>query len=151
MPYCHKNRISILAFSPLGSGIGNIRRNDPSGVLGRVAAATGKTEAQVALNWCIAKEGVIALTKSNSPERVAEDCQASGCGSPPSACGCWMWESSIGSAAESSLLFAGPPGESMPGAAASIRSGPPNSQAPFTQSERVPSSSPSPIAPPGPL
>ena len=57
LPYCQKNRISILAFSPLGSGIGNIQRNDPGGVLVRVAAATGKTEAQVALNWYIAKGG----------------------------------------------------------------------------------------------
>jgi diketogulonate reductase-like aldo/keto reductase len=78
LSYCQKNRISILAFSPLGGGIQNIRYSDPSGALVMVAAATGKTEAQVALNWCIAKEGVIALTKSDSPERLAEDCAASG-------------------------------------------------------------------------
>jgi len=35
-----------------------------------VALETGKTESQVALNWCIAKPGVIAITKSNSAERI---------------------------------------------------------------------------------
>lgn len=77
LPYCRQNRITILAFSPLGSGMVNLRRNDPGGVLGKVAAASGKTEAQVALNWCTAKEGVIALTKSDSPARVVEACAAS--------------------------------------------------------------------------
>jgi diketogulonate reductase-like aldo/keto reductase len=77
LPYCQQNRITILAFSPLGSGLENLRRNDPGGVLTKVAVATGKTEAQVALNWCTAKDGVIALTKSNSPARVVEACEAS--------------------------------------------------------------------------
>jgi diketogulonate reductase-like aldo/keto reductase len=30
------------------------------------------------LNWCIAKPGVIAITKSNSAERIFQACQASG-------------------------------------------------------------------------
>jgi len=77
LPYCQKNRITVVAFSPLGRGLANLRRNDPQGMLSKVAAETGKTEAQVALNWCTSKEGVIALTKSNSPARVVEDCLAS--------------------------------------------------------------------------
>ena len=76
--YCQDHRITILAYSPLGSGMQNIRARDKDGVLGRLAAETGKTEAQIALNWCTAKEGVIALTKSNSAQRVSEACHASG-------------------------------------------------------------------------
>jgi diketogulonate reductase-like aldo/keto reductase len=78
LPFCQENGITILAFSPLGKGISNIRRKDTGNVLREIAAETGKTAAQVALNWCIAKPGVIALTKSNSFEHLVEDCSASG-------------------------------------------------------------------------
>jgi diketogulonate reductase-like aldo/keto reductase len=78
LPYCQENGIAILAFSPLGKGMSNIQRKDSGNVLGEIAAETGKTEAQIALNWCIAKPGVIAITKSNSFEHLVEDCDASG-------------------------------------------------------------------------
>jgi diketogulonate reductase-like aldo/keto reductase len=78
LPYCQENGITILGYSPLARGIQNVQRKDPQGILRRVAAAIGKTEAQVALNWCIAKPGVIAITKSDSVERIIEDCDVSG-------------------------------------------------------------------------
>jgi diketogulonate reductase-like aldo/keto reductase len=77
LDYCQENCVTVLAFSPLGGGIQNIHRKDKGGVLRKVAAATGKTEAQIALNWCVTKKRVIAITKSNSVDRVVEDCQAS--------------------------------------------------------------------------
>jgi diketogulonate reductase-like aldo/keto reductase len=46
--------------------------------LSRVAATSGRTEAQVALNWCISHESVIAIPKSNSEARIEENCNASG-------------------------------------------------------------------------
>ncbi len=76
--YCQNNGITILAYSPLAHGIHHIRENDPSGILRRVATETARTEAQVALNWCVSREGVIAVSKSDSAERVAENCGASG-------------------------------------------------------------------------
>jgi diketogulonate reductase-like aldo/keto reductase len=78
LPYCQRNGITILAYSPLARALPNILKKDKHGVLPRIAAETAKTEAQIALNWCIAKEGVIALTKSNSVDRVAEASNASG-------------------------------------------------------------------------
>jgi diketogulonate reductase-like aldo/keto reductase len=47
-------------------------------VLELVAAQAQKTLAQVALNWAIARAGVIAIPKSYLAARVAENCQASG-------------------------------------------------------------------------
>jgi len=38
----------------------------------------GKTEAQVALNWCISREKVIAIPKASSVEHVVQNCDASG-------------------------------------------------------------------------
>ncbi len=47
------------------------------GVLQEIANETGKTMAQVALNWCNAKPNVISIPKSDKLERVVENCQAS--------------------------------------------------------------------------
>ena len=78
LPYCQKNHITLIAYSPFARGIDNIKRKDPAGILGKVAAIAGKTEAQVALNWCIGKEMVIAIPKAASIEHVVENCNASG-------------------------------------------------------------------------
>jgi diketogulonate reductase-like aldo/keto reductase len=43
-----------------------------------VAAEVGRTPAQVALNWCIARPNVVAIPKSNSLARTGENCGASG-------------------------------------------------------------------------
>ena len=76
--YCQEHDITVIAYSPLAQGMGRIKMNDPSNVLGKVATLTGKTEAQVALNWCISKDKVIAIPKANSIDHVLEDCNASG-------------------------------------------------------------------------
>jgi diketogulonate reductase-like aldo/keto reductase len=76
--YCQENDIAVIAFSPLAHGLSEIRRMDPTHALDEVSAATGRTPVQVALNWCIAEEGVIAIPKASSIEHVTEDCGASG-------------------------------------------------------------------------
>jgi diketogulonate reductase-like aldo/keto reductase len=76
--YCQENKITVIAFSPLGQGINHIKDKDPSSVLSTVAAQTGKTEAQVTLNWCISKENVIAIPKASSVDHVVQNCDASG-------------------------------------------------------------------------
>ncbi len=48
------------------------------GVLQEIANETGKTMAQVALNWCNAKPNVISIPKSDNVDRVVENCHASG-------------------------------------------------------------------------
>jgi diketogulonate reductase-like aldo/keto reductase len=76
--YCAKNKITVIAYSPLACGINHIREKDPRGILNKVAALAGKTEGQVALNWCISRENVIAIPKASSVEHVAQNCDASG-------------------------------------------------------------------------
>ncbi len=77
LEYCQQNKLTLIAYSPLARGMLAMRKNDPGGVLRKVAAETGKTEAQVALNWCIARDSVVAIPKANSPEHVEENCGAS--------------------------------------------------------------------------
>lgn len=82
LPYCQENHITIIAHTPLDKGALTsrplLRNRAAMGVLQKIAQETGKTMAQVALNWCIAKPNVIAIPKSDSVERVVENCQASG-------------------------------------------------------------------------
>jgi diketogulonate reductase-like aldo/keto reductase len=78
LQYCQKNGITVIAYSPLASGLRNIRAVDPERVLRRVARTSAKSEAQVALNWCISKENVIAIPKASTVAHVLEDMGASG-------------------------------------------------------------------------
>ena len=75
---CQTNQITIIAFSPLASGMHNIRKRDPGHVLRRMAELTGKTEAQVALIWCVSHESVVAITRAGSTEHVIQAYAASG-------------------------------------------------------------------------
>ena len=88
IPYCRQHDIAVIAYSPLhegalvgGSG-GRIRRtlglNRDQQALAEIADETGKTAAQVALNWVADQEGIIAIPKSNSVERTGANCAASG-------------------------------------------------------------------------
>jgi diketogulonate reductase-like aldo/keto reductase len=78
LDYCQQNHVTVIAFSPLGQGVPHLIEKDPDGMLGNVSAMTGKTHAQVALNWCTAKDCVLAIPKANSREHVGENCSASG-------------------------------------------------------------------------
>lgn len=75
--YCRQQGITVIAHSPLATGLAKIKAKDPEGALYRVAQARSKTAAQVALNWCIAKAGVITISKASSVEHMRENCVAS--------------------------------------------------------------------------
>lgn len=78
LPYCIANNIIVMAYSPLNGSLHDIRAIDKQNVLNTVAEEVGKTCAQVVLNWCISKENVIAIAKSDSMERIEENCGAAG-------------------------------------------------------------------------
>jgi diketogulonate reductase-like aldo/keto reductase len=78
LQYCESKQITVLVFSPLATGLMNIRGYDREDVLGRIASAIGRTRVQVALNWCIRWHNVIAIFKADKIEHVRENCGASG-------------------------------------------------------------------------
>lgn len=86
LPYCRQNAITIIAFSPLGLDFQSLKRADSAGVLTQVASSMGRTEAQVALNWLIAKDNVVAIPKASSVAHALEDCDAAGWRLSPEAC-----------------------------------------------------------------
>ena len=77
LPHCQRQGITVTAYSPLNRLLSEAEPGLAS-ALNRIATDTGKTVAQVALNWCTAREGVIALFRSSSLERTIENCGASG-------------------------------------------------------------------------
>lgn len=77
LPYCQAEGIMVIAYSPLAREFSRIRDADPQGVLDQIARETGKTPAQVAINWCLVKDSVVAIPKGNSVAHVLENCGAS--------------------------------------------------------------------------
>ena len=73
------NHVTVIAYSPLAQGdlLVDHHRSDLN-VLRSVALEAGRTPAQVALNWCLARPGVIAIPKTDRATRVDELCGASG-------------------------------------------------------------------------
>ena len=82
LPYCQKHNITVIAYSPLARGQLTskplVRHRRAMSVIGRISQETGKSMAQVALNWCLSKPNVIAIPKSDKVGRVVENCQSSG-------------------------------------------------------------------------
>jgi diketogulonate reductase-like aldo/keto reductase len=78
LSYCRKREITVIAFSPLGTNFARIRSSDPQGVLSKLAREYSKTEAQVALNWLIAKHNVVVIPRASTTVHAVEDCGASG-------------------------------------------------------------------------
>jgi diketogulonate reductase-like aldo/keto reductase len=79
MEFYVREKITLLAYSPLAHG--EIFSTEPYRdlqVLQRVAAESGKTVAQVALNWCLSHPPVIVIPKTDRAERVPELVGASG-------------------------------------------------------------------------
>jgi diketogulonate reductase-like aldo/keto reductase len=80
LPYCQEHQITIIAYTPLDHS----RLATPSAhsrsmrVLEQVAAELQKSLAQVALNWVTAHPQVIAIPKSDTSVRIAENAESSG-------------------------------------------------------------------------
>jgi diketogulonate reductase-like aldo/keto reductase len=77
LEYCRAQRITVIAYSPLSKGLGRIMECDPSGAIAEVSRATGKSAAQIAINWCLCRDGVVAIPKGGSQEHILENCGAS--------------------------------------------------------------------------
>ena len=80
LPYCQQNNVTVIAYSPLDQGglteRPRLRRRRATEALQRVASETGRTLAQVSLNWCLSREGVVAIPKANRVRHVEENCAA---------------------------------------------------------------------------
>lgn len=78
LQYCQAAGVTVIAYSPLGRGLGRIRDCDPNGIIESLARTTGRSPAQIVINWCLCKDGVSAIPKGSSEQHVLDNCGASG-------------------------------------------------------------------------
>jgi len=78
LQYCQVNRITVIAYSPLAREFHRIRDCDAEGIIDSLVRATGRSAAQIAINWCLCQDGVVAIPKGNSEAHIIENCGASG-------------------------------------------------------------------------
>jgi diketogulonate reductase-like aldo/keto reductase len=76
LKYCQEHDIMVIAHSPLATNLASIRAMDPEDVLGHLARLKSRTPAQIALNWCCSKQGIVTIPKANSEQHVRENCVA---------------------------------------------------------------------------
>ncbi len=77
LPYCQKERITIIAYSPLGHGdFFSPKYKVFNEKLSEIGLRYEKSAVQVALNWLIAKDEVIAIPKASDSAHVIEDAKA---------------------------------------------------------------------------
>jgi diketogulonate reductase-like aldo/keto reductase len=78
LPYCAKEHVTIIAYSPIARGQVATSRGESWRILDTVGQKYGKTRAQVALNWLICKDDVVAIPKAGSLEHVKENAGSTG-------------------------------------------------------------------------
>jgi diketogulonate reductase-like aldo/keto reductase len=72
LQYCQAQQITVIAYIPLAKSLGRIMDCDPAGIIAEIARVTGKSPAQIVINWCLRQEGVVAVAKGGSEEHILE-------------------------------------------------------------------------------
>ncbi len=70
LPFCKKNNITVIAYRPLAKGL--IVREPYKSKLESIGMNYGKTAVQVALNWVLRHENVVALVKTMDKQHLEE-------------------------------------------------------------------------------
>src|SRR5260370_13355020 len=72
LPWSQKNKIPIMAYSPVGHGRGLLE----NAALKKIAKRYDRTSAQIALAWVLRQPGVIAIPKAGNETHVRENARA---------------------------------------------------------------------------
>ena len=81
VPYCRERGVTVLAYSSLETGAFGARvkeRPQLRKTLDDLAGDTGKTDAQILLNWVLREPNVVTIPMTNRVARVDENCGAAG-------------------------------------------------------------------------
>ena len=73
LPYCQREGLTVIAYSPLGKGRIPNGRGGPFKVLEEIAAKYGKSRSQVGLNWLLDHESVVVIPKAIDKAHVREN------------------------------------------------------------------------------
>ena len=75
LPYCQKEGLTLIAYSPLGRGKIPRGRGSSFKVLDEIAAKLDKSRNQVALGWVLQHDSVVAIPKAADTEHVKENAE----------------------------------------------------------------------------
>jgi len=78
LPYCQREKLTLIAYSPLGQGRIARGRGGPFKIVDEIAARLGKSRSQVALNWLLQHESVVVIPKAGDKKHVVENAAVSG-------------------------------------------------------------------------
>ena len=77
--FCKKNKVTLIAYSPLARGaLFSKKYEQLKKALEAIGEAHSKTAVQVALNWLISKEEVVAIPKASNASHAVENAESSG-------------------------------------------------------------------------
>ena len=78
LPYCQREKITLIAYSPLGQSKIAKGRGGPFKTVDEIATRLGKSRSQVALNWLLRHESVVVIPKASDKKHVVENAAVSG-------------------------------------------------------------------------
>src|SRR5437667_12688660 len=70
LPYCEREKLTLIAYSPLGQGRVARGPDSPFKVLDEIAARLGKGRSQVALNWLLQPKSDAVIQTASGQQRV---------------------------------------------------------------------------------
>jgi diketogulonate reductase-like aldo/keto reductase len=73
LQYCQKEGLTLIAYSPLGQGKIPRGRGASFKALDEIAGRLGKSRNQVALNWVLQHDSVVAIPKATDTDHVKEN------------------------------------------------------------------------------
>src|SRR5256886_1138063 len=73
LQYCQKERLTLIAYSPLGQGKIPRGRGPSFKILDAISEKLGKSRNQVALNWVLQHDSVVAIPKAADTDHVKEN------------------------------------------------------------------------------
>jgi diketogulonate reductase-like aldo/keto reductase len=77
LPYCQREKLTLIAYSPLGQGRISRGQGGVFRMVDEIAARLGKSRSQVALKWLLQHESVVVIPKASDKEHVRENAGAS--------------------------------------------------------------------------
>ena len=75
LQYCQKEGLTLIAYSPLGQGKIPRGRGSSFEVLDEIAGKLGKSRNQIALNWVLQHDSVVAIPKAADTDHVKENAE----------------------------------------------------------------------------
>ena len=78
LPYCQREKLTLIAYSPLGQGRIARGRGGQFKILDETATRLGRSRSQVALSWLLQHDSVMVIPKASDKKHLKENAEVSG-------------------------------------------------------------------------